>query len=481
MENYIPNKKYDYLSEAEFISKDNKFSSLQIEIYLPENDRQKIIIVIRPDANQYSEIMNEFKFEIVGYNKFANGEIDSKIKISQAYILQGKTTSFMGNIRQYQIILNAYDLTVTYYRSKLELKQKTEGFFNIIEYFSLSIPKLRTLEADGSVSIRPKEKYKFLLRNGLEIIFDTHYLYKQPENSIKTISYPVSVAEFTTKIDPENINDYLIYIDEFLILLSYVIGKRCVCTGWQAVGFNKIVKYYRRDISIPKKRAKNSRENYLIEPSELRRFLEETYPIYSKPEKLELFKNILRSATRRETVMVETRFLILIATIESIILKFKKEHNSEFILPQKQFNQLRKKIQKTIKENFPEQLDESNNKRLLICEKIAELNRISFGSAFRLFCNEYKLDISDLWTLVDDNTNTTLMAIRNKLIHGDIFNDLQLDSLSVAVTHIQFIVDRAILLLLKYDIEKSRVSRSYYHYYYREELRNIEHYKEAFK
>lgn len=481
MENYIPDKKYNYLSEAEFISKDKKFSEIQLEVYLPENDKQKIILIIHPDEFQFSEIMNEFKYEIIGYNKFANGEIDSKIKISQAFILQGNTTSFMGNKRQYQIILNAYDLTLTSYRPNLELGQKTDGFFNIIEYFSLSHPKFRSLESDGSVSVSAEEKYKFTLRNGLEINFDTHYVYNQHENSIKTISYPISVAEFTTEINPENINDYLIYIDEFLILLSYAIGNRCVCTGWQAAGFNKIVTYYRRDISIPKKRTKNNRNNYLVEPFELRKFLEKTYPIYSKPEKLELFKNILRTATRRNTVTVETRFLILISTIESIILKFKKEHNNEFILPQKQFNQLRRKIQKTIKENFPEQLDESDNKRLLICEKIAELNRISFGSAFSLFIKEYKLDISDLWILVDDNTNTTLMSIRNKLIHGDIFNELQLNALSVAVTHIQFIVDRAIFLLLAYDIEKSRVSRSYYHHYYREQLKNIEHYKASFK
>jgi len=481
MENYIPNKKYNYLSEAEFISKNKKFSSIQLEVYLPENDKQKIILVIHPNAQQFSEIMNEFQFEIIGYNKFADGKIDSKIKITQAYILQGNTSSFMGNKSQYQIILNAYDLMVTYYRQSDEFGHKTEGFFNIIEYFSLSHPKFRTLEADGSVTISSKDQYKFKLRTGLELNFDTHYVYKQPHNSIKTISYPISVAEFKSDKDPEDVNEYLNYIDEFLILLSYGIGNRCVCTGWEATGFNKIVTYYRRDISIPKRRIKNSEDNYLVEPFEIRKFLEETYPIYSRPEKLELFKNILQSATRRNSVMVETRFLIIISTIERIILKFKKEHNNEFLLPQTQFNQLRRKIKKTIKDNIPEQLDETGDIKSFIYEKIAELNRISFNSAFSLFVNEYKLDISDLWTLVDDNTNTTLMKIRNKLIHGDIFNDLQLRSLSAAVIHIQFIVDRAIFLLLGYNIDNTRVSKSYFRHYYKDEIINVENYKAAFK
>jgi hypothetical protein len=478
MKSFIPSKKYDHLFQVEFKSKDKIINDLQLEVYLPDNDKQNITLILRPNAQIYSEVMNIIDFEIDGYNKFPDSAINSRIKVSRAHILGGERSSFLNNDVQFVIYFSAYDLTITYYRANKDIKQETVGYFNIIENFSLCRPKFRVFEPDGSVTVTDTDKFVFTLRNGLEIKFDIHYISKNSSNNLKTSSYPISVAEFTTKFDPEDINKNLIFIDELLILISYAIGARCVCTGWKALGYGKIVTYYRRDINIPKQKI-SKYYNYIIEPSDLRVFLEKTYPIFTRFELSEVFKNILPPSTRTDKVITETRFLILISVLESIILKYKQTFNCESILSKEDFNKLRTKIQQIIKEHF-NQSDRSEERRMMY-EKISELNRISFASAFKLFISEYNLNIQDLWPLVDDdNSKTTLISIRNQLIHGVLFNDIQLRSLGIATIHLQLIVDRAILILLKYDIEKTRVSSNYFEHYYGSEIKDIAKYLTVF-
>jgi hypothetical protein len=96
-------------------------------------------------------------------------------------------------------------------------------------------------------------------------------------------------------------------------------------------------------------------------------------------------------------------------------------------------------------------------KRKLLYEKIQELSRVSFGTAFKSFCEFYQIDLSDLWPIGGEEVSTSLTKIRNKIIHGGRFEREEYNAVICALSHLKWTLERCILRVLDWDVERSKV------------------------
>lgn len=103
------------------------------------------------------------------------------------------------------------------------------------------------------------------------------------------------------------------------------------------------------------------------------------------------------------------------------------------------------------------------NKRKLMYAKIKELNRISFDTAFNSFRESYQIDINDLWPLIGTSKEApvSLSMIRNRIIHGERFEHKEYEALVFANINLRWILERCILRILDWDIEKSKIHPFY--------------------
>lgn len=140
---------------------------------------------------------------------------------------------------------------------------------------------------------------------------------------------------------------------------------------------------------------------------------------------------------------------------------YRDTHNFHYILGSDDYKKFSRDLKSFIKAHdlFKDSNEDElrSKKRKLVYEKIAELNRISFGTAFKSFCDFYQIDLCDLWSLGGGEVSTSLTKIRNRLIHGGRFERSEYDAVICAKTHLQWTLERCILRVLGWDIEKSNV------------------------
>src|ERR1035437_5450386 len=476
-EDFKFSRKADRFIIAELISDTKTVKDVLIEIYLPQNDNEEIILICRPDSKQYVNLLGKFEFEIIGYDVFIGGEINNKYHIKKAFTKKSYSTFYTSKLEQYTIILQAYNLMIISERGTQEEFKNTNGYFNISDCFAIAPHKMLMRKPKGEIEVYPYDKYSFLLNCGLQLYFETYYKYEETEDSYKSLSYPFTVAEFKTKLDPENINEYLAEIDDFLLLLSFAIGKNCLCTGWSAVSNSKIVTFYRGDKVIPTKVKQRSFIDYLIEHSDLQIFLEKAYKTFTNFDDIILFRHILYPVIRRKSIAIVTHYLMLFAILESVILFDKRHNNYEFILKQKEFDNLKGDIRSVIESYYPSPEDE---RRENICAKLPELNRLSFNSSFELFQKHYKVYIEDLWPVINHKDGASLTQIRNKIIHGEVFSNYHFDAISLATIHLQILVERIIFTLLEWDVSKTKVSKEYLANELFDDYEKIKYYQKLF-
>jgi len=485
LDNIDLKRKADSYIISELKGKAINVKDVLIELFLPHNDSEEILLICKPNQLQYIEIIKEHEFNIKAYDEFSDGSINNNYYIKRAFRKKSHQTFYTSKLGDATIILQAYDLMIVCERDNTQWDGKTEGYFTIFNRFQLPPLKSLTRKPSGEVIVDPRDKYTFELESGLKLTFDIYYKYEDTEDYTK--SYPYTVAEFKTNIEPERINEIIIEIDDLLRLVSLALEKVCVCTGWVAYSNNKRVTFYRRDRVIPHKNEDDNYYDLIIEPFEVTSFIECAYKAFTKFNDKELLRNILTPLVRKKKLSVETHYLILFAILESVVLNHKKLRRFEPILTRNLFNELKKDLENSInskKEFLRSKLDSNDEgieqKIKFMCEKLSELNRISFNSSFELFQKQFNIPINDLWPLYDAKEGPTLKQIRDKIIHGVTFSNHQFQAISFALHHLKFIVERIVFTLLGWDISNSRLSLEYIQQSYSKLLEEVKYYQKLF-
>jgi hypothetical protein len=227
-----------------------------------------------------------------------------------------------------------------------------------------------------------------------------------------------------------------------------------MCLGWETADSKHITEYYRRNLKIPPPKEHHDYDDTLIPCQKFEDFIKRAYARFIEIDQKEHIRQAIQYTIYREGRTVENSFLNLYSAIESLVEHFGLRPN---IVDQDQFrNIFAKDLRKWIRKHplFVNQM----GKRRSIYEKITELNRVSFSSAFNNLCNSVYLE--DLWPVVKKTKGISLSEIRNKLVHGDTyFNCLEQKALSTAEKHLRWAAERLILSALGWDVSESNVSK----------------------
>jgi hypothetical protein len=158
-----------------------------------------------------------------------------------------------------------------------------------------------------------------------------------------------------------------------------------------------------------------------------------------------------------ENDTIESSYIMLYAALETIVLFFRREESLEFIFSDPaEWELLRKDMQKWLKRHPT--LNSDGTKRSLVYEKLPELMRMSFSSAFKQFCRQYSVDLSDLWPVVGDSGGVSLSSIRNKLVHGEVFEQRHYGALMGAREHLRWSVYRMVFAMLGWPVDRTKIS-----------------------
>lgn len=155
---------------------------------------------------------------------------------------------------------------------------------------------------------------------------------------------------------------------------------------------------------------------------------------------------------------LEVSFISSSAALESVLTFFRRQNEYD-ILSARKFSELERDLKKWLKQHPI--LASEPAKRGLIYEKVPELNRFPFSYVFTKFCEHHALDLSDLWPVVGKHAEWPLTEIRHRLVHGDPFRSRPVEALVCAQTHLGWVVERMLLCVLGWPIERSNVSADF--------------------
>jgi hypothetical protein len=435
-------------------------------VYLPVEFTDPIRLLFYPTDVQARILRRNWKFSIRGEIKNYAGEVSTEIYADSVYASSLKTREWGSELRENILTAEPTDLKITDFRSSGRSSNRVsrvDGNFWLTPSTLLRPAKSFIHSVKGDVEVNTVREFTFTLPTGVKLSFDQHY--HQRKNDYKeevVFSELVANFEFEGKLrDDPKLNILLKNLEDLLLLASFAARHRCVCLGWEAFDASSHIKYYRRGITIPAEEEHSAFESEIIGLAEFPKFMKKAYAKLTKMESDESLRRAISFTIPKKGTILEHEYVALYSALEMLVLYFRRLQDLEFIItPNKLRGKVRKKLKEVI-ENEPLLAEQSSQKRGWMCDKLNELNRIPFVTAFEKFCVFYAIDLHDLWPVVGNERGPSLSTIRNKLVHGEVFDDRHSLALIAAKFHMQWSVERMILAVLGWPIVKSRVSPSY--------------------
>lgn len=402
------------------------------------------------------------------YGEVNQGSNTTKIEASTVYITKWPEWPKIGWNKDVQGIVaegKPADLEIIEtFGEKKKLERAVTGNFWLSPNIFLSHPQIFLRDFTGKVNVKSPSKFKFCLANRRHVLFAQHSRWIKNDEG-DDITFRESVGEFrltSKRHKSEGVNDEFIQdLDDFLLLTSFASRRRCICLGWDLYKSGTIIKHFRREVTIPSDI--NKRQDYddtVIDDSDFQEFILKAYTLFNKmsDSEKEMLRNALYNVISIKDNAIEHGFIILFSALEILLLIFRKKHNLEYILPADEFKKFIKRGRKWLRGQPEFKSDNNKKRREQVYDKGDELNRVSFGKAFREFCGYYSLFFDDLWPVVGEDS---LSFIRNSLVHGAVYNPEKIWKIWTAMYHLQWIVERAILAMLGWPIAQSKVNAKF--------------------
>ncbi len=460
-------QKEDYRLPVTILTDKYKVENVLCKVYLPSRLTNSIDLFFYPDEDQILKLDEIFEFSIVGEQIGFSGEVEVRIQADKIYLKNRSTTHWSRDIKESIFVGNPTSLKVVrlLHQTNVGLIQNRLGCFWLTPSTMLAPSKLVERSVDGNIKVETGRQFKFALTSFILLVFDKQFRFIEDENGDE-ITFSELVAEFNTEKGALDFfeNNIMEHLDDFLLLVSFVERSRCVCLGWEITDNEGYTRYYRRNLAIPDLKKPRGFFDALFDLQDFEEFIELAYDRFNGIEVKELIRHAIQYtiAAYSTDKTLESSFLSLYTALETLVLHFRRTHGMESVFVS-EWNEFQDDLKKWLR-NYP-MLKNGKGKRILIYEKLPELNRISFSTAFNHFCAFYSIDLSDLWPVLKNSRGISISEIRNKLIHGETFNPLQLGALMAAKEHLQWIMERLILAVLDWPISRSRVNKEFLEHY----------------
>jgi hypothetical protein len=318
----------------------------------------------------------------------------------------------------------------------------------------------KTSHYTGNIEFKRVHQLTFPLSERVTITLDNYFKEKNiGETESKQWSYLVACTELDLP-SPNGLTcqaEIIETLDAFLLIASLGSRTRTGWLGWQSSNHEILSEFYRGNFIFPTGESEPSFDQGLVWLKDFHDFLSVCYPTFLKhPNKKSVQKAIISVVPGRRKVMEES-FLSMFAGLESLLLDFRKRENLEFVMPEAdKWGAMKKRIKSDISKTIKTEM--TKDQRCYIYNKLEELNRIPLQVAYNKFCDFYNVDLSDLWPLFGNNDIIGLSEIRNRLIHGDQSLMQFHDSLWVAEESLRFMLERILVKILGWRVDKTEVS-----------------------
>lgn len=446
------NRKEDFFVKATIVVNNKEITDIPCKIYLPERITERPYIVLKPEQ----KIILDWKIKFNPINFDKTSSIKTIIELDDVYVIDSQTNYWGKNLSECTIYGEPEKLCIID-NIKPEQSSKTNAIFWISDNSFLSPFMSCETSYSGRIEYNRIRNFNFSINSEIKLLFDKNFKSKSYDNGdLVQWSYLVACTELdvsTTEIEEK----ILPIIDDFLLIASFASRQKTACLGWTASDEKSHVTFYRCDITLPKNNEKHNIDDGIIDIKNYEIFVSTCYTSFLVFENKLALRNAIYAIFPSQTV--ELSFLHLFSGLESLILDFRRREDCEYILSKEDFSKLRNHLKKSIKASDNPKLEEEQ--RSSIYKKLGELNRISLEEAFDIFCQKYKLEVSDLWPVFKNNQGVGLADIRNKLIHGDPFPSDLFNPLIIANEHLRFILERSLVAVLGYNVEKTKLRKDY--------------------
>ena len=395
------------------------FSDILCEVYLPRTMSGEVEFYLYPKKDIPTF---PWKFSLKGETKDFQGHTNVIIESETVYLKQDSTTSWGKNIKDRVVACESADIKIT---KNLKHFQKSnsmvDGFFIITPPEVLQGIRQLIPYSSGQVHSKIIQKFSATIEPAVKLDFDQQFLYEH-EKSGGVNSVTELIAKFS--VTPETFYKIIDFdeIDDLMLLISFAYRQRCISLGWVANHADKIETFYRQNMAKPCVAAGHGFRDMLIEYHNWMKFLDIAH------EKITLMdvkcKEYLRAAINGllnyKELHVEASYQVLYSGLEALCCLFKLHYKD-----------IAKKTKKDIQSRA--------------CD----------------MAKYHNIDLNDLWPIGKTDQKGTLTYIRNQISHCFDREELYKNDLIMAREHLAWIIERLVLSLLGWPVEKSNVSKNF--------------------
>lgn len=448
----------NYFVKATFTVKGVEVKDVPCKIYLPERTHEKPHILIRTSSNDVETLMHSHEASMRAVVVSHDGTESIVIKSPQVYFEDARTRFWGRDVSEHSMRCDPQNLCIVRRLHDCDSVNKASVVFWLSQNDFLTPFIARTSSYTGEISYEQVNTRKATLIDGTTITFERHFGTKSDaDDNLVQWSYLVACAELDIPAgDTSNLDDRMHDIDDYLLIASLASRTRSVCLGFSSTDSRDTVLFFRGNIAFPAREHIGINDR-LIYPHDYEQFSETCYSGFCRYGNKLALRNAIYSAIQEKDETIEAAFLRAFSGLETLVLDFKRWRRIEYVLNENEWGDLKSRIKTFIKTST----DTSSEQRACFYEKLDELNRVSLRRAFDRFCEYYSVDLTDLWCVFGKDGIPGLVDIRNKLVHGDPFPFELYDVVTVALQHMKFTLERALVKVLGWNIEDTMVSKNH--------------------
>lgn len=186
--------------------------------------------------------------------------------------------------------------------------------------------------------------------DNINISSEVNYNFESDNENITMQPYLVITTEIEKKTEdlPKLINEEILpKVEDFLLISSFIQQDKITCKGWEASYNGVQTSYYRTYMSHADDIKKKG--DVLIDTPYVSDFLNITVKKLQESKFKDAIKIAINALNNSNSFTFELSFILMFQAVESLVNTYKREMNLEFILPNKNFKTLSKKIKDSMK------------------------------------------------------------------------------------------------------------------------------------
>lgn len=460
MSRLLADKKEGFFVHADLKIGDRVVAGIPCKVFLPEKPSDKPALSFQPTREQYASVQGTFTCGFNAEIRGVDGSLHGTIEAPTVYLHDLGTTTWAPDLSVSKFEGDPQHLRVVEFLSGAYVPRTRCRVTWWLSPNKMLNPHLIVESSyTGQVRIERVFRHTFRLERHLRFIFDREYRSRRDDDEFIQWSFLVGTTRHALQArdSPELCTEILPKLDDFLLIVSLGSSTRTACLGWQAVDQARITRYYRGKLSFPTGAREPIYVDGLVSVGDFDDFAAKAYSAFLGLPDREPVRGAIYALVPGRTYTTERKFLSLFAALEMLLLDFRRRNSLEFVMSEEQWKTFKAACKEFLKEQTRATLDK--DRRKLMYSKLDELNRVPLRAAFEELCRRHGIELGDLWPVfAETKDNVGLVDIRNMIIHGETLRDRHMDALWIATEHLRWTVERVVLALLKWPVERTEVS-----------------------